>query len=104
MWFPELHEIKAKKNPSYLNSVFIGFTAPWLMLPKVLWRTLVKPVVVGLVRMCAWMMVLPAVSLFGYVSTVPRSRLQAELEVKKRKLARLQQEIRDMEIRLSKTK
>lgn len=33
MWFPQLHQTYInKRNPNYLNSVFIGFTVPILNL------------------------------------------------------------------------
>ena len=43
-WFPELHQIYFPgKNPSYLNSLWIGIISPFLLLPILIYRMLLKP-------------------------------------------------------------
>lgn len=48
MWFPYMHQISVRKNPSYLNSLFIGLTAPLLNIWVVLFVAILVPLVRGI--------------------------------------------------------
>lgn len=68
MWFPQLHQTYInKRNPNYLNSVFIGFTVPilnlWsIVLPEFL--SLLK----GLISCAAAILIFPVIGLLGFAN------------------------------------
>lgn len=43
MWFPEIHQIKIQRNANWLQSAFIGVTAPVLNLWQVIWYIWLAP-------------------------------------------------------------
>lgn len=91
MWCPELHQITKKRNDNYLQSLWIGFCMPLLLLPKVLFYAFIMPIflalargVLELVKVCVY---LPTIGLLGYASgknieIPPMSRVELiELEL-----------------------
>jgi len=48
LWFPKLEQVFQETNPSYVRSLFIGITAPVLLLPRMLWNHIIDPLVYGI--------------------------------------------------------
>lgn len=46
-WFPDLNGFKFQRNESWLNSAWIGITAPIINLPVILWRTVISAFLEG---------------------------------------------------------
>jgi hypothetical protein len=51
LWFPNPHQVFYEKNSSYVRSLFIGLTAPFLLLPRLMWWCLLVPLTVGMLSM-----------------------------------------------------
>ena len=49
-WFPASHQMSFGEDcdSSWLHSMWVGFTAPLLNLPTMLWRAVIKPPIIGI--------------------------------------------------------
>jgi hypothetical protein len=50
MWFPDMNQIKYGRQGSYFKSLFIGLTAPILLLPQLVLVTFLFPILRTLFR------------------------------------------------------
>lgn len=69
LWFPEMHQIVPGVCQSRARSAFIGFTAPILNLPKLVWRLLLAPVISGTFIILQVMITFPILGLLGVFGT-----------------------------------
>lgn len=68
MLFPFFHQMTFKKNPNYLASLWLGFTAPVLNLPITIWKFILRPIIVGVGGFIMWNILFFFAGLFGYAS------------------------------------
>jgi hypothetical protein len=76
-YFPEIHQLEiGKRNPSYLNSLWIGIFVPVFYLPIILWRLFIKHALVGFFMFVAFLVLSCVLGLMGRIT--PRSITIAE--------------------------
>lgn len=76
IWFPEVWQIEAAKNPNYLQSLWIGIVMPIIWLPKalfniVLWPT-AKCLIGGFFVLGKALILLPAMGIAGMATGIDR--------------------------------
>lgn len=75
LWFPECHQVFYQKNKSYWNSLFIGMTAPIILLPKLIYINVLEPLVIGIYDLFHSII---QVQLFGIMGLVTTSNITVE--------------------------
>ena len=69
-FFPAMHQLELnKKNPSYLNSLFVGVVTPFLNFPSLFFRLMVFPLVLGFFKLLSTIIIIPYHGLMGNVIT-----------------------------------
>lgn len=56
VWSPHPLQMYRAKNPSYLNSLVLGFWVPFLYLPTLIWSLVLAPVLTGILKVCAFIL------------------------------------------------
>lgn len=70
MIFPAIHQITATKNPSYLNSLWLGISAPIINLPTIVWNLIVLPLFLGIAGLIQLLIVIPVAGILGRCTAV----------------------------------
>ena len=71
LWFPGVHQVffEREKKPSYLHSVFIGFTTPIMNLPSVIVLSILSPLFRGVLNILKMLILMPVLGLSGKLTT-----------------------------------
>lgn len=65
-YFPEIHQLELnKKNPSYINSLFVGVVTPIMHLPRLTLLLIISPLIAGIFKLAQVLFFIPYHGLRG---------------------------------------
>ena len=83
IWFPEQHQIVISQegsNAPYLHSVWVGITAPVMNLPVIVWHSIIKPALMGLLFVVRYTWYCVAAGLMGRAQGLNIAMPQVEIQ------------------------